>query len=85
MLSRVGTLHVPGTTERAMMHSSVSTARPSGPRPVSADRRTRLRLRELCDEVSASHRVASGRDLWTDRERDEARSLLARLAPRIGG
>ena len=66
------------------MHSSVrSSARPSGPRSVAADRRTRLRLRELCDEVSASHRVASGRDLWTESERAEAHTVLASLMPRL--
>ena len=45
------------------------------------ERRTRRRLRELCDEVLASYRVAADRDLWTDRERMDARALLARIAP----
>ena len=50
-------------------------------RPVSAERRTRIRLRELCDEVLASHRVAKGNDMLSDGERREATRLLARIAP----
>ena len=52
--------------------------------PVAADRRTRLRLRDLCDEVIASFRLAAGRDLLSDAERSEARATLARLTPAIG-
>ena len=48
------------------------------------DRRRLLRLRELCDEILASRRVEEGRDLLTDEERAEARSLLAGFAPRAG-
>jgi hypothetical protein len=50
-------------------------------RPVSAERRTKLRLRELCDEVLASYRVAAGEDVLSERERGEAAQLLARIAP----
>lgn len=50
-------------------------------RPVSAERRTRIRLRELCDEVLASYRLAHGDDVLSDGERREAASLLARIAP----
>lgn len=48
------------------------------------ERRHLLRLRELCDEVLASQRVAEGRDVMTDEERREARALLASFAPRVG-
>ena len=48
------------------------------------DRRQRLRLRELCDEVIASRRVESEQDVLSPDERAEARSLLAEIAPRVG-
>jgi arginine/lysine/ornithine decarboxylase len=48
------------------------------------ERRHLLRLRELCDEVLASQRVAEGRDVMTADERAEARQLLADIAPRAG-
>lgn len=54
----------------------------SGPRPVAADRRTRLRLRELCDEVIASYRVATDRDIFTENDRAAARALLQSVGPR---
>lgn len=43
------------------------------------ERRQRSRLRELCDEVLASYRVANGRDLFTEADRAEARSFLMQL------
>jgi hypothetical protein len=52
-----------------------------GPRVVGADRRNRHHLRELCDEVLASYRVARDRDLFDDGERSEAKALLARILP----
>lgn len=48
------------------------------------DRRQRTRLRELCDEVLASFRVASGGDVLSADDRREARMLLDRFAPRAG-
>ena len=53
----------------------------TGPRPVAANRRRRQRLRDLCDEVLASFRVARERDLISDGERQDARALLAQVAP----
>ena len=50
-----------------------------------SDRRSRLRLRDLCDEVIASFRVATDRDVLSDTERAEAKSWLARLAPKPRG
>ena len=52
-------------------------------RTTPADRRTRLRLRDLCDEVIASFRAASGHELLSDAERAEARATLARVTPAI--
>lgn len=82
---------VPGPEPTNPMHNAKSKPRtphrataprrtPAGPSTVADDRRTRLRLRELCDEVLASHRVASDRDLFTDADRREAQALLGGLA-----
>ncbi|MHB0949437.1 MAG: hypothetical protein ACYC4J_10285 [Gemmatimonadaceae bacterium] len=49
----------------------------------AADRRALLRLRDLCDEVLASHRVAHDRNPISEAERREAQAMLATLAPRI--
>jgi hypothetical protein len=57
------------------------SARPSGPRPVRSDRRRRARLRELCDEVLASFRLASDRDPISEQDREAAMALLPRVAP----
>jgi hypothetical protein len=61
----------------------VSSSKPSGPRPVRSDRRRRTRLRELCDEVLASFRLASDRDPISAQDRAEAMSLLPLVAPRM--
>lgn len=52
-----------------------------GPRVVSRDRRSRPRLRDLCDEVLASYRVAAETDFFTDADRLEARAVLAKVIP----
>ena len=49
--------------------------------PALKERRTRHRLRELCDEVIASYRAAKGYQLFSDRDRDEAYALMGQLAP----
>ena len=61
--------------------SAVDNASPAGPQLVPANRRTRVRLRELCDEVLASFRVARDRDLISDGERQDAKAVLARVTP----
>jgi hypothetical protein len=43
----------------------------------TTDRRTKLRLRELCDEVLASFQLARGRDLFSSEDRSAARELMA--------
>ena len=50
-----------------------------GPRSVRSDRRRRARLRELCDEVLASFRLASGRDPISDQDRRAALELMPQL------
>ena len=52
-----------------------------GPQPVADERRLQMRLRELCDEVLASYRIAADQELFSDAERDEARALLDRVLP----
>jgi len=64
-----------------MQHILSSATSPVMPAAANSDRRTRLRLRELCDEVIASFRVATDRDVLSAAERAEAKSLLARIAP----
>jgi len=46
------------------------------------ERRTKLRLRELCDEVLASYDQARGRDLFSNDDRKMARELMASV---VGG
>lgn len=46
------------------------------------DRRSRLRLRDLCDEVLASFRVARGADPISDADRALADAVLSGLMPR---
>jgi hypothetical protein len=48
---------------------------------VNIDRRSRRRLRDLCDEVLASFRAAAETDLFTEQDRAEGRALLGRIAP----
>ena len=46
----------------------------------STDRRTHARLRDLCDEVLASFRLASRGDQFSEQDRAEARALMTRVA-----
>lgn len=55
----------------------------SGPKSVQPDRRQRGRLRELCDEVLASFRVARSRELISENELAESREMLASLTPML--
>lgn len=62
---------------------------PQGPRRQREDRRagerrTLGRLRDLCDEVLASYRVARGIDVLSEQDRREAEELLKGLTPRVG-
>ena len=51
-------------------------------RPDSTSRRTRVRLRDLCDEVLASFRMARQQDQFTERDRAEGRRLVEQIAGR---
>lgn len=53
-----------------------STMHATRPATVPGERRTLLRLRDLCDEVLASHRIAADRDLFSADDRDAARQLI---------
>jgi hypothetical protein len=57
---------------------------PMGPRRSRRDRRVRSRLRELCEEVLASYRLAQGQDVVTPEEREIAEQTLRNLTPRLG-
>lgn len=56
-----------------MKHTDISAA----PANRAAERRTKLRLRELCDEVLASYHQARGDDLFSSDDRTSARELMA--------
>ena len=58
-----------------------TNSRAFGPLVVSSERRNRSRLRDLCDEVLASYRVANDRDVISDSDRADARMMLSRIAP----
>jgi hypothetical protein len=49
----------------------------------TAERRSRLRLRELCDEVIASYRVARGDDPISTTDRAAADMMLRQLTPLV--
>jgi hypothetical protein len=69
------------TAMRNENRSSSITARSSaGPTAVSTDRRSRVRLRDLCDEVLASFRVAANRELFSEDDRIEGRALFTSIA-----
>jgi hypothetical protein len=63
--------------------SSTSAATASRLSRTADDRRQKLRLRDLCDEVLASFRVAKGRDTLSDSELLEARAMLVGMTPRV--
>jgi hypothetical protein len=60
--------------------SNIDSRINAGPRPVRSDRRRRNRLRDLCDEVLASFRIASDRDPISEHDRAVANEMLKRLA-----
>ena len=54
---------------------------PQMPRRRSRDRRTLVRLRELCDEVLASYRLAQGEEFVTPEDREIANEVLRGITP----
>ena len=68
------------------MHTTRNAPTPasiSGPAAVADDRRRLDRLRDLCDEVLASFRVAADRDPISEQDRAAASRILSRLTPLI--
>jgi hypothetical protein len=65
---------------RNQQNSASSRPFIAGPSMVSTDRRSRRRLRDLCDEVLASFRAASEIDLFNEQDRVEGRALMGRIA-----
>jgi hypothetical protein len=68
----------------SLANRPASQRRVMGPTGVASDRRNRRHLRELCDEVLASYRIAAGEDLFSDTDRSDARSLMSTIAPTRG-
>jgi hypothetical protein len=56
-----------------MKHTDIAIERANR----ATERRTKLRLRELCEEVLASYNQARGRDLFSSDDRKTARDLMA--------
>ena len=56
-----------------------------GLRRVRSERRTKARLRELCEEVLASYRLAVGEDLVTPEDREVAEQYLRTMTPKLAG
>ena len=70
------TLTMPDQNDVTTSHSPRATL---GPKAVNAERRRRGHLRELCDEVLASFRVAKSKELISASEHAESKALLAGL------
>jgi len=64
------------------MRSRTSPNRRASRRPDS-DRRQRVHLRDLCDEVLASFRAAQSRELISADELAESRAMLATMTPAL--
>jgi hypothetical protein len=56
-----------------MKHADITTEHANR----ATDRRSKFRLRELCDEVLASFHQARGHDLFSSEDRKTARELMA--------
>ena len=61
---------------------STASLAASASRSVPTDRRRRARLRDLCDEVLASFRMARQPDLFTEQDRAEGRALVSSIVHR---
>lgn len=58
-----------------MKHADIATEHANR----ATERRTKLRLRDLCDEVLASYHQARGHDLFSSDDRSAARELTKRV------
>jgi len=66
------------------MRSHTAPDSPIGRRHATSDRRQRARLRDLCDEVLASFRLATGHDPISEQDRQAAMELMGRVVPMAG-
>ena len=64
-----------------LMHSHTAPDSSISRRRATSDRRQRARLRDLCDEVLASFRLANGHEPISEQDRRAARELMRGLAP----
>ena len=78
---KAGALVNPKTTLSGNRPMNSSRSRTLGPSNVASDRRSRARLRDLCDEVLASFHVAQGQDPISEQDRETAKELLRGVAP----
>jgi hypothetical protein len=62
--------------------NSTASRTASESQSIPSDRRRRARLRDLCDEVLASFRMASQPDPFTEQDRAEGRALLSSIVHR---
>jgi hypothetical protein len=62
-------------SSRTALNRSVSSG------PANTDRRQRNRLRDLCDEVLASFRLAVGQDPISEQDRQMAMELMRGVVP----
>lgn len=67
----------------ASRHSKVRV--PNATRRIRSERRTKNRLRELCEEVLASYRLAVGEDFVTPDDREVAQQYLRTMTPKLAG
>jgi len=67
------------------LNSDILNRGPHGPRRKEdrgiIDRRSKTRLRDLCDEILASYRAAKGQDIVTAEDREAAQELLRGMGP----
>ena len=63
------------------MRTRTALNRSVSPKAANTDRRQLSRLRDLCDEVLASFRVAAGQDPISEQDREAARKLMGRVPP----
>jgi hypothetical protein len=59
-----------------------SSSRRTASGSIPADRRQRTRLRDLCDEVLASFRMARQPDQFSEQDRAEGRALVSSIVCR---
>jgi hypothetical protein len=67
-----------------MRTQKTSASRTPSTSAAPSERRSRARLRELCDEVIASFRAASSKEVITEAERSESRAILSKIVPLAG-